>query len=65
MMHYQLEKIYCYLNDDDGDINWGLKMADSFSKEFSKKWVEIKPYEMNFDEIKMLTTIACYYESKE
>ena len=66
MMHYQLEKIFCYLNDDGyGDIDWGLTQADAFSKEFAKKWVVIKPYEMNFNEIKLLTSVACYLEYKE
>ncbi len=66
MMHYQLEKIFCYLNDDGyGDIEWGLNQADAFSKEFAKKWVVIKPYEMSFNEIKLLTSVACYLEYKE
>ena len=66
MMHYQLEKIFCYLNDDGyGDIDWGLTQADAFSKEFAKKWVVIKPYEMSFNEIKLLTSVACYLEYKE
>lgn len=66
MMYYQLEKIYCYLNDEGyGDVDWGLKQAECFSKEFAKKWVTIDPYNMSFDEIKLLTTIACFYEAKE
>lgn len=66
MMHYQLEKIFCYLNDDGyGDIDCGLTQADAFSKEFAKKWVVIKPYEMSFNEIKLLTSVACYLEYKE
>lgn len=67
-MHYQLEKIYGYLNyenDNRDDIEWGLKLAEAFSKEFAKKWVSIKPQEMNFDEIKMLTQVACYLEYME
>ncbi len=66
MMNYQLEKIYAYLNYDGyGDTYWGLKMAELFSKEFANKWVAIDPYNMNYDEIKLLVTIACYYESKK
>ena len=68
MMHYQLEKIYGYLNyenDNRDDIEWGLKLAEAFSKEFAKKWVIIKPQEMDFDEIKMLTRVACYLEYME
>lgn len=65
MLHYQLEKIYCYLNNDHGDTEWGLKQAEEFSKEFAKKWVIIKPRDMSFDEIKLLTSVACYLEYKE
>lgn len=68
MMHYQLEKIYDYLNyenNNNDDMEWGLKQAEAFSKEFAKKWVIIKPQEMNFDEIKMLTQVACYLEYME
>lgn len=64
MMHYQLEKIYCYLNDDGyGDIYWGLTQADLFSKEFAKDWVNISIVGMSFTEIKLLVTIACYYQA--
>ena len=66
MMHYQLEKIYCYLNDDGyGNIYWGLKQSEAFSKEFAKEWVEINTEEMSFIEIKLLVTIACYYQAKK
>lgn len=66
MMHYQLEKIFCYLNDDGyGDVDWGLIQADAFSKEFAKKWVLIKPYDMSFKEIKLLVYVACYLEYQE
>lgn len=68
MMHYQLEKIYGYLNyenDNSDDIEWGLKQAEAFAKEFAKKWVVIKPREMDFYEIKMLTQVACYLEYME
>lgn len=66
MMHYQLEKIFCYLNDDGyGDVEWGLIQADVFSKEFAKKWVIIKPYDMSFKEIKLLANVACYLEYQD
>ena len=66
MMNYQLEKIFCYLNDDGyGDIEWGLIQAEAFSKEFAKKWVVIKPYDMSFKEIKLLANVACYLEYQE
>lgn len=81
MMYYQLEKIYCYLNFDGQyekdkieykvnncmytNVEWGLIQAEKFSKEFAKKWVIIKPYKMNFKEIRLLTSVACYLEYKE
>jgi len=66
MMHYQLEKIYCYLNDDGyGDIYWGLKQAELFAKEFAKDWVIIDTANMSFIEIKLLVTIACYYQAEK
>jgi hypothetical protein len=65
MLNYQLEKIYCYLNNDYGDTEWGLIQAEQFANEFAKKWVIIKPREMSFDEIKLLTSVACYLEYKE
>lgn len=67
MMNYQLEKIFGYLNDYNHieSMEWGLKQAEAFSKKFAKKWVIIKPQEMDFDEIKMLTRVACYLEYME
>lgn len=65
MLHYQLEKIYCYLNEDYGDAEWGLIQAEAFANEFAKKWVSINPRSMSFDEIKLLTSVACYLEYKE
>ena len=67
-IHYQIENVYDYLNYKNKyiyDIEWGLKKAGTFSKEFAKKWVNIKPQEMDFDEIKMLTQVACYLEYME
>lgn len=65
MLHYQLEKIYCYLNENYGDAEWGLIQAEAFANEFAKKWVTINPRSMSFDEIKLLTSVACYLEYKE
>lgn len=67
-IHYNLEKIYDYLNyknKDIDDIEWGLKQAELFAQGFSKKWVVIKPREMGYDEIKMLIRVACYLEYME
>lgn len=67
-MNYQLEKIFCYLNEDykdSEDFVWGLEQAENFANGFAKKWVTIKPYQMDCNEIKMLTRVACYLEYKE
>ena len=65
MLHYQLEKIYCYLNNEYGDTEWGLIQAEAFADGFAKKWVRINPRKMSFEEIKLLTSVACYLEYKE
>lgn len=67
MMHYQLEKIMCYLNDgcDYRDKQWGLKQAEAFSKEFAKKWVAFDFDKMSDDEIKLTVSAACYLEYME
>jgi len=67
--YYQLEKIYTYLQAgneyaESGNFEWGLKQAELFADEFAKKYVIIKPYEMDIDEIKMLVMVACYFEKK-
>jgi hypothetical protein len=64
--HYQLEKIFTYLADcqSEGNIQWGRMRAEDFANEFAKKYVVIKPYEMSFDEIKLLVRTACYLESQ-
>jgi hypothetical protein len=65
MMGYQLEKIFGYLTDYNvgyENHSWGLQHAEFFSKEFAKKYVTIKPYEMNHDEIHLLVRTACYLE---
>ena len=67
MMHYQLEKIFSYLDDDSDywDRQWGLKQAEAFSKEFAKKWVVFDFNKMSDDEIKLTVLTACYLETKE
>lgn len=67
MADYQLEKIYCYLDSesDSSNIEWGLTQAEFFAKEFAKKWVKILPRDMEFDEIKLLVSAACYMEKCE
>lgn len=67
MMYYQLEKIFGYLDNDHGwmDVQWGLRQAQDFANEFATKWVVIEIGKMDFSEIKLLVTIACYFEAKE
>jgi len=64
LANYQLEKIYGYLNEDEGssNIQWGRQQAEEFFNEFAHKWVTIKPSVMNFTEIKLLVAAACFLE---
>ncbi len=68
MVHYQLEKIFGYLNDYDyiGYVNkqCGLQQAKAFSQGFAKKYVTFDFKNMSFTEIRMLVTIACIEEYK-
>lgn len=65
--HYELEKIFSYLHEDAywTDQIWGKQMAANFAKGFASKWVDIDVNKMSFDEIKVLTTVACYLEAQE
>lgn len=71
MAHYQLEKIFSYLGEKSTYLSsgsneeWGLKMADSFYKEFAHKWVTIDAYNMEYTEIKLLVIVALFKECKE
>ena len=58
-LHYQLEKILCWT-----DENWARIQAKAFSQEFAKKWVAIDSETMSKDEIQLLCRTACYYEAK-
>lgn len=63
--HYQLEKIFSYLAEDNNysdNYKWGLIQAQHFSESFAKKWAIIKPYEMSCNEIKLLVCVACFLE---
>lgn len=69
MVVYRHEKIFDDLRGtksspelDSDRIACGLEDAEAFAKGFAKEWVIIKPYEMDFCEIRMLFSIACYYE---
>lgn len=71
MAHYQLEKIYSYLDkrsdyiDPASNEYWGLQQAYEFSQEFSKNWVTIDVRTMQYDEIKLLVAVACYLEKEK
>lgn len=71
MAHYQLEKIFSYLQKRSETIDpysneaWGLKQAGDFANGFAKKWVKIDIETMQYDEIKLLVYTACYLERKE
>ena len=69
--YYQLEKIFCYLDqrsehiEPDSNEEWGLIQAHEFSQQFAKKWVDIDIRTMPYDEIHLLVSTACYLEAKE
>lgn len=69
--HYQLEKIYSYLDERSDYIDpasneyWGLQQAYNFSQEFAKNWVTIDVRTMQYDEIKLLVAVACYLEKEK
>ena len=71
MAHYQLEKIYSYLDERSDYIDpasneyWGLQQAYNFSQEFAKNWVTIDVRSMQYDEIKLLVAVACYLEKEK
>lgn len=71
MAHYQLEKIYSYLDERSDYIDpasneyWGLQQAYEFSQEFAKNWVTIDVRTMQYDEIKLLVAVACYLEKEK
>ena len=63
--HYQLEKIFTYLREDNNysdNYKWGLEQTQNFYEGFAKNWVIIKPFEMSCNEIKLLVSVACYIE---
>ena len=71
MAHYQLEKIYSYLDERSENIDpasneyWGLEQAKLFAQKFAKKWVTIDVETMEYDEIKLLVAVSCYLEREE
>lgn len=71
MAHYQLEKIFAYLDFRSEQINttsneyWGLRQADAFYQEFANKWVVMDVDHMSYDEIKLLVRVACFMEAQD
>lgn len=65
----RLDTAVAYLNSNweypKTEEAWGLKMADSFYKEFAHKWVTIDAYNMEYTEIKLLVIVALFKECKE
>ena len=67
MANYQLEKIFTYLNVNDGissNYYWGLEQTEGFVNELGSKWVTIDTNKMNAEEIKLLVRVACYFEKE-
>lgn len=71
MAHYQLEKIFSYLQErhsfipQGSDEEWGLKQANAFYTEFARKWVFMDVYQMDYTEIKLLIMVSMFMECKE
>lgn len=70
--HYQLEKIYRDLPENDmreapadDRESWALKQADEFYKMFAKKWVQIDVNTMSNSEIKLLVAVSLYCENNK
>ncbi|MDR0981356.1 MAG: hypothetical protein LBL85_06265 [Methanocalculaceae archaeon] len=45
------------------NIVWGLWLAELFAKGFARKWVVLNSKQMEFGEIKLLVSAACYFEN--
>ena len=71
MAHYQLEKIFSYLDcrseqiDATSNEYWGLQQASAFYQELAKKWVIMDVDHMSYDEIKLLVRVACFMEAQD
>lgn len=60
-LNYTLRKIFEYLGNPD-KRDWATPDIDMIAKDFVCKWVKIDQRDMPDSEIKMLLTLACYYE---
>lgn len=71
MFHYQMEKIFSYLRekseyiDPGSNEEWGLIQTEAFYNDFAHKWVYINICNMDYTEIHLLVTTACYLEVQE
>ena len=65
--HYQTRKILEYLRNDINEScqRFGLDMADAFAKHFANKFFVIDVHQMDYEEIKLLTRMACFLEKQE
>ena len=60
-LNYTLQKIFEYLNDPERR-EWATCDIDMVAQDFVGKWVKINQNIMSVSELKMLITIACYFE---
>jgi hypothetical protein len=60
-LNYTLQKIFEYLNDPERR-EWATCDIDMVAQDFVGKWVKINQNIMSVLELKMLITIACYFE---
>ena len=69
-LKYSLQKIFSNLNENDSEneeenrfrIGYGMDQLENFYQKFAIKWVQIDIEKMDFDELKLLITTACYME---
>ncbi len=60
-LNYTLRKIFEYLNNPERR-DWAMSDIDMIAQDFAKKWVRIDQSVMSDAELKMLLTVACYFE---
>ena len=60
-LNYHLQKIFEYLDDEDRR-GWATRDIELVANDFVKKWILIDQSTMSDAELKMLITLACYYE---
>ena len=60
-LNYTLRKIFECLNNPDW-CDWTRRDIDMITQAFAKKWVRIDESGMSDAELKMLITVACYFE---